>query len=350
MLYVGVYVGEAISGQIATAFAKSDTPWNNALIAIGIVGIVVALLVRLIVREPVRQTSLVMAVSDHDGDDAPNVASSALSGRKLSLARQQITATLRYIAHMHSFYLLTLAAAFRQLGGNVFGYYMPSYLSNLYPDETSLLSRYGIIVGVVGSVTVLLGGLVTSLLWKRTKLVPLYMTAIGGMISSIFVLLMLFSRNIAHDDASKGVKILYGTMALAYFTAETWLGAINSLIALLLPPHSKTFGLAIWSVVQVLIYSAGPEIVGLALRNTEPESGAYLEKTRIALAVMIPVGYWLAAVGFLVAIPLVRRDLEGRFIRDRLQWSGRKGGFAVGSCILGSLVVALFVVSIYYKA
>ncbi|KAI4245268.1 MAG: hypothetical protein L6R40_002625 [Gallowayella cf. fulva] len=345
VLYVGVYIGEAVSGQIAVAFARTDTPWNTALIAIGIVGVVVAMLVRLVVREPKRQISLVMANDLDRQEPAPAAIPS-----RLVTARKDILSTFGYISHMRSFYLLVLSAAFRQLGGNVFGYYMPSYLSNLYPSQTSLLSRYGIIVGVVGSVAVLAGGLTTSLLWSRTKLLPLYLTAVGGMISSIFVLLMLFSLNISNGDQERGIRVLYGTMSIAYLTAELWLGAMNSLVALLLPPRSKTFGLAVWSLVQVLIYSAGPEIVGLALRTTDRTSGAYVEKTRIALAVMIPAGYWLAGVGFLLAVPSVKLDLAGRFVEGRLKWRGRKGGFLAGGCVLGALVVSLFSVSLYYKA
>ncbi|KAL8686641.1 MAG: hypothetical protein Q9224_005385 [Gallowayella concinna] len=344
VLYVGVYIGEAVSGQIAVAFARTGTPWNTALIAIGVVGVVVALLVRVFVREPKRQISLVMANNlNHQAPTSAAFPSRVVTGRRNMLS------TFRYIAHMRSFYLLALSAAFRQLGGNVFGYYMPSYLSNLYPSQPSLLSRYGIIVGVVGSVAVLTGGLLTSILWSRTKLLPLYLTAIGGMISSIFVLLMLFSLDISHGNQKRGIQVLYGTMSIAYLTAELWLGAINSLIALLLPPRTKTFGLAVWSLVQVLIYSSGPEIVGLALRKTDPTSSAYIEKTRIALAVMIPVGYWLAGVGFLLAVPLVKRDLAGHFVEGRLCWSGRKGGFLAAGCVLGALVISLFTVSIYYK-
>lgn len=36
--YVGVYIGEAISGQIATAFTDNDEGWRIALRAIGITG------------------------------------------------------------------------------------------------------------------------------------------------------------------------------------------------------------------------------------------------------------------------------------------------------------------------
>lgn len=347
ILYVGVYIGEAVSGQIAVAFARTNTPWNTALIAIGIVGIVVALFIRLLVREPPRQTSLIsIDYPNNLGEHTP--ATTTTTNTRITLARHDAAATFNYLLRMRSFWLLALSASFRQLAGNVFGYYMPTYLSTLYASETQLLSRYGIIVGVVGSVAVLLGGFLTSAYWHRTKLLPLYLVSIGGIISSVFVLLMLFSRQISGNSQDSGVRTLYGTMSAAYLTAELWLGAINSLVVLLLPPWYKTFGLAIWDAVQVLIYASGPEIIGLALRDVDSSSEAYLNGTRIALAVIIPVGYWVAGVGFLIAIPFVRKDLKGDFVRGALS-GRRKARFGGVGLVVGVMVVVLFVVSIVYE-
>ncbi|KAL8717183.1 MAG: hypothetical protein Q9225_005559 [Loekoesia sp. 1 TL-2023] len=346
VLYVGVYIGEAVSGQIAVAFAKTHTPWNTALIAIGIVGVVVALLVRIVVHEPRRQSALVQSfVSNNLGEHEMPSSHKA----KISNAITDLKATSAYIARMRSFWILVLSASFRQLSGNVFGYYMPTYLSTLFSSHPNLLSRYGIIVGVVGSVAVLFGGLMTSMFWKRTKTLPLYLTSIGGMVSSIFVLLMIFSKSIAGGDDPRGIRILYGTMSAAYLTAELWLGAMNSLIALLLPPRYKTFGLAIWASTQVLIYSSGPEIIGLALRNVDSDSQTYLDGTKIALAVIIPIGYWIAGIGFLMALNLVKRDLNGDFVQGSLGQT-RRLSFGIFALILGGLVIGLFVASIVYRA
>ena len=159
---------------------------------------------------------------------------------------------------------------------------------------------------------------------------------------------MLVSLPISGNSQSSGVRVLYGTMSAAYITAELWLGAINSLIVLLLPPRYKTFGLSIWDAIQVLVYASGPEIIGLALRNVDSTSAAYLIGTRIALAVIIPVGYWLAGIGFLLSTNLVQRDLAGDFVVGSLTMR-RKLGFASFGVILGLLVIVLFVVSIVYK-
>ncbi len=343
VLYVGVYIGEAVSGQLA---GTRKLQWNTALIAIGIVGIVVAIFIRVLIREPWRQTSLI----NLDAFNSLGEHSGSVSRTKISYAYQDAKSTFSYLSRMRSFWLLALSASFRQLSGNVFGYYMPTYLSDLYPSHPDILAKYGIIVGAVGSVAVLLGGLVTSAFWDRTKTLPLYLVGVGGMFSSIFALLMIFSRSVKGSGSEEsGIKALYGTMSVAYLTAELWLGAINSLIVLLLPPRYKTFGLSIWAATQVLIYSAGPEIIGLALRNTDSSSQAYIDGTRIALAILIPVGYWLAGIGFLLSIPLVRRDLAGEFVQGKLGTS-RKISFVTFGVTVAVMVIILFVVSIVYKA
>jgi len=353
VLYVGVYIGEAISGQIATAFTETGTSWRIALRAIGITGCVVAVLLRLVLREPKRRESLVQmharlhsnSIDEDFADIAPHIQGTS----RLKAARSDLHATFTYILRMNSFWLLVLSAGFRQLSGNVFGYYMPSYLGDTYPSHTEIFSRYGIIVGVVGSVAVLSGGILTSVLWPRTKLTPVYLTGIGGMISSLFVLLMVFSRDIGDGSEDRGIKILYGVMSLAYLTAELWLGCLFALIALLLPPRYKTFGLAIWGSVQVLIYSSGPQIIGLSLMDEETTSESYRRVTQLCLAIIIPVGYWLAGIGFLLSIPLVKKDLREEFATGRLS-RRRTIGFSIFAGVLATVVITLFVVSLVYQA
>lgn len=250
---------------------------------------------------------------------------------------------------MRSFWLLTISAGARQFSGVVFGYYMPAYLSSLYPSVTNLLSRYGIIVGVVGSFAVIFGGLICSLprQVQHRAVLPLYLTSIGGVISSIFVILMVFSRRLVGGDENP--RILYGVMSAAYLTAELWLGAFASLLALLLPRRTKTFCLAIYTCIITLVYSSGPQIIGLALRNEDPGTIAYRNRTRQILAILIPVGYCVAAIGFLLAISKVRRDVRGESIPVGSTTTARKAGFAGFVVGLAALTLALFVTSLVLR-
>ena len=342
-----MYVGEAISGQIATAFDKTGTPWNDALKAIGIVGMVVAVITRLLLREPQRRQLLAKPIDV--GADTP----SDTLGSKFRQAKVQLSASIQYIISMKSFWILTLSSGARQFSGNVFGWYMPSYLSSLYPSETELLSRYGIIVGAVGSFTVLLGGAICSATPRRPSM-ALYLTGIGGMISAAFVICMVFSLRLADGDQKAGVRILYGVMSAAYLTAELWLGAFASLLALLLPTRTKTFCLAIYTSTIILIYSSAPQMIGLGLQHYEPGSQAYITKTRDILAILIPIGYWVAGIGFLLAIPKINQDIgSAQAARDGNDGgrqpqasTRRKAAFLAFAVLLGSLTIAFFVVSL----
>lgn len=228
---------------------------------------------------------------------------------------------------------------------------MPSYLSSIYPSQPNILSNYGIIVGVVGSVAVLGGGTISAFYSKRAiAVVPLCLTGIGGMISAPFVILMVFSLDLANGNQDQGARILYGVMSAAYMTAELWLGAFASLLAFLLPPRTKTFGFAIYSCVITLVYSSGPQIIGLVLRNYDAQSEAYLQKTKIILAVLIPVAYWAGGVGFLWAIWKVRRDVaNGPSMLERKMSFRRRFTFGVFAATLLALVITLFTLSIVYR-
>jgi hypothetical protein len=305
--------------------------------AIGITGMVLTVITRLILREPERRCAIVY---ESETADPIIFESGPRTSTKISLARQQLKASISQIVRMRSFWILTLSSGARQFSGNVFGWYMPGYLTSIYPDQKELLSNYGVIVGVVGSVAVVVGGVICSASGRSRTSMGLLLTAIGGMISAAFVICMVFSLKLAGGNQSRGCSVLYGTMSAAYITAELWLGAFASILSLILPPRTKTFGLAIYTSTIILIYSSAPEMIGLSLRHY-----VYIVKTREILAILIPVGYWVAAVGFLLAINKVKADLAGRMVPMGMISRRRKAAFVAFLLVLGCLTISLFVVS-----
>lgn len=304
---------------------------------------VLAVITRLILREPERRYAIVY---ESETVDPVIFELTPRTSSKLALARRQLKASISQVVRMRSFWVLTLSSGARQFSGNVFGWYMPSYLTSIYPEQTELLSNYGIIVGVVGSVAVVVGGLVCSASGRSRTSVGLLLTAVGGMISAGFVIIMVFSLKLAGGNQSQGTTILYGSMSAAYITAELWLGAYASILSLILPPRTKTFGLAIYTSSIILIYSSAPEMIGLSLRHYIVGSEAYIVETRKILAVLIPVGYWVGAAGFLLAIKKVNADLAGNLVPiGMINWR-RKSAFIAFIVVLGSLTISLFVVSL----
>ena len=86
-------------------------------------------------------------------------------------------------------------------------------------------------------------------------------------------------------------------------------------------------------------------MIGLGLRNYDPESAAYIQKEREILAILIPVGYWVAAIGFLFGVRRVKADLAGDLVESGNISTRRKIGFSAFVVILGSLTIAMFVTS-----
>ncbi len=236
---------------------------------------------------------------------------------------------------------------------------MPGYLQLQYPDQvTHLVQTYGIIVGTVGTFASLLGGTISSLLYRRFPTVALHLVAWGGILSSPFVVIMVCSLPIAGGDAERGLSILFGSMAAAYLTAEMWLGPVAALVVRLVPTHLKTTSFALYGLVNLLVYSSGPEIIGIAQHSrgidqtTDPEE--YVQLTRLLLAIIIPVGYCLSSAGFLWASRqrCIGRDFERIAEELRMQstygvttWidnsKRRRAGFWLGGAALASVVIAL---------
>lgn len=115
--------------------------------------------------------------------------------------------------------------------------------------------------------------------------------------------------DLASGSKSKRSSILYGTMAGGHLTAEIWLGPINGLLMLMMNPGVKTFIFTIYSSVVTLIASSGPDIVSLAIQRMDPESNRHRDTIQLVLAVVIPGGYIISSLGFLMCIPLTRQDL-----------------------------------------
>ncbi len=61
LLYIGVYIGEAISARISAVFKDEGKTWRLAFKAIGITGVVIAVLTVIIIREPKNRRKIFLA-------------------------------------------------------------------------------------------------------------------------------------------------------------------------------------------------------------------------------------------------------------------------------------------------
>jgi hypothetical protein len=170
-------------------------------------------------------------------------------------------------------------------------------------DSSSELPDISILVGDNTALTVWR----TTTAWK-CKLVSLLIAAIGEMISIIF----LTSATFAREDRSEytGVRVLYGNIVLGRFMSETWLGILSTIVTSLLSRAYKMLGFSICNVVQWLFRAAGPELLHLGLSSNHPSGDSYLQIVQTMLSVFVIICHFGAGVGFVVAIRLVRVDMD----------------------------------------
>ena len=102
VFYVGVYVKEAISGQIAMAFTATGTSWQVAMRAVAIIRLVVAVLILLLVLEPDRQLGLVEGLQER-GEEILVRCNRELKSRDFLAVGKEFEAALNYVMHLRSF-------------------------------------------------------------------------------------------------------------------------------------------------------------------------------------------------------------------------------------------------------
>ncbi|KAF2466353.1 MFS general substrate transporter [Lindgomyces ingoldianus] len=348
VLYVAIYLGDAVAGRIALAFETTGIPkWDSAMKCTGMIGIVLASLIMAGVAEPVRQTGLVEVLEmSEEAKDLKRERKSR--GFKGSCKRIwiEMSSICRYMIKLQSLWILVLSSAIRHSAANVVGYYMPGYINNIYPSQPSLRETYGLILGATSSLSVLLGGLIACLLWRYTKTwkyhsLPLWIAAVGGLICSVCLICAVFSHTSRSEPTA--LRVLYSTLTFAIFASETWLGCLSTIITGLLPPDYKTFGFAVCGAMQWMIYSPAPEIIRFSLTNVDPESPRYTRIIQVCLGTIPPVCYFWAGVGFIFAGWGLRRDLEDRDTSSRKSDTRRQLYF-VGVFIFFATVVLVLVV------
>jgi predicted MFS family arabinose efflux permease len=133
-IYLGVLLGYLMGGWISQYWG-----WRAALWAAGAPGLLVALLVRLTVREPVR------GAADHAGIDT---------------AEQSLREALRFMLGQRSFLLVVAGVGLVAFANFGFAVWSPSFLRRVHHMQQAEIGSYlGSIKGLIGVAGTLIGGL-----------------------------------------------------------------------------------------------------------------------------------------------------------------------------------------------
>ena len=267
---LGIPLGAAL-GVLFGAWIAVRVDWRMAFVVVGLAGVVIAPLFRLVVREPAR----------------PAVD-----------ARVPMAQVFRILAAKRSFWLLALGAASSSMLGYGFAFWFPQLLQRSFGlDLTHTSWFYGGVLLIGGTAGVLGGGLLGDRLGSRDR------ANFARLPAWAFVLAVpLFAAGILSGSVPLAFALFLIPQALAY----VWLGPVLTAVQHLVPAPMRATASASFLLINNLVGIGGGTFVLGALSDglTARYGSAALSYAMLAGLVF----YLLAALLMALAARPLRAD------------------------------------------
>jgi MFS family permease len=272
---LGSLLGLALGGWLSDEFG-----WRMAFIAVGVPGLLLALLVKLMLKEPPRGMA----------DGATSTSSQQSPG---------LGPTFAYLWRTKTFRALCGAAAADAFVGYGILLWLPTYLIrsfDLTPAETGL--RLGLMVGIAGVIGALGAGFLTDRLGKKNRRFYCWMPAIAASVA--------LAGNIAvYSSHTLTATFLLLTIPLIALPASG--GPLYAAVQSVVPPRMRATAASVLLLVLNLVgLGFGPAFVGFMSDLLAPVHGA--DSLRIAMLITA-CAYAVAAAMAYVASRFFLRDL-----------------------------------------
>jgi len=275
---LGIPIGSAL-GVFFGGWIATNLDWRSAFIIVGLAGLPVALLVKLLIPEPVRG-----GFDTADGtpsEPAPPFAT--------------VAATL---AGTPSFWLLSLGAA----SGSILGYglifWLPSFFSRSFGLELIEVSWfYGSIVLVGGMAGTWLGG------WIGDRTGP---DRPGSYALIPAICFLLAAPTFALGLFASSLTVAWVLFAIGQMLALAWLGPVIAAVQHIVPPNMRATASASFLFINNLIgIGFGTWFVG---RMSDGMKSSYGDES-LRYSILFTLGFYLlSSVFYFVASRSLKRD------------------------------------------
>jgi len=277
-LYIplGFLVGFLIGGWINEFFG-----WRQAFWVVGIPGIILAIILRLTLREPPRGHA--------EKAQDPGVTPSLVS-------------TVRYFLKRPAMRHIPLAGAIHGIGAWAMGVWLPAYFIRVFGMGSGEVGTWmALIYGFGGGAGALYGGYLSDRVVKVTGDARWYMwgSALAVLISAPFAFFVFLST-------TPIAALLF--LIVPITVMHTILGPVTAMIQGLAGLRRRAVAAAVYLfLANLLSMGVGPLIVGMASDYFSPRYGN--ESLRYALLIIIVVTFVWAAWHFFRAARTLREDL-----------------------------------------
>ena len=273
---VGILIGFVVGGWVNEIYG-----WRVALLVVGLPGIILAVLVKLIIKEPVR------------------VNSAGVNGESTI---PPLGRTIRILFSIKTFRWVNLGCT--AAGFSIYGFmiWVPIYLIRQFGLSTGEVgTAIGLIAGFAGSAGVFLGGYLADFFSKYDNRWQMRLPALTTLIFFPLVLLVL---NAASAKAAILFLVPTYMLALAY-TGPTW-----SILQTVSPLNMRAMAAAIMLfLVNFIGLGMGAQSVGILSDILQSESGGGTGGLRIAIGIAV-IGSLIASFFFYMASNSLQEDFE----------------------------------------
>ena len=274
-IYIGILVGFLLGGWINQFFG-----WRMAFIVVGLPGILMAVVVKLTLREPLRGQL-------DSGDHAAAPSSDFI-------------ADLKWIWALKSFRYAALAAGFNAFLGYGALNFMPSFAIRIYEVPVGLVGTWlALIAGLAGAAGVYAGGHLSDKYCKRDDRWAYWVPGISTLVAGLLVLPTM----LAGDQ-----YIMWGFYALVTLSHSMFLGPTIAMAHALVGPRYRALSSSVlFFVLNIIGLGLGPLTVGAISDALAPSTGVDSIRWAImstALAAFVGAALYFNAARYL------RHDLK----------------------------------------
>jgi predicted MFS family arabinose efflux permease len=273
-IYVGVMFGYLAGGWLSELFS-----WRVAFFVVGLPGLLLAVIVRVTIREPPRGGA-------H--------AAAAVAGE-----RQPVGEVIRFLLARRTFVLAAIACGLTAFAGYGFGAWTPAFLGRVRGMSSGEIGTWaGLSNGIAGAAGAILGGYAADRLGARDPRWYLWVPAWTTLLSIPLAIPFLFAEN--------------ETLALFFyfpfnFFGAAFLGPVIAMNYLLVKAGMRAMSSAILLFILNLIgLGGGPQFVGIL--NDQLAGRFGVEAVRYSLLVVDLLAL-LAVLLYLVAARTLKSDI-----------------------------------------
>lgn len=258
-LYFGFLIGFSLGGFLEEAYG-----WRVAFQLVGIPGLVVAILLFLTVKEPIRGA---MEVTSDGVEERP--------------AFKEV---LYYLLAKPTFRFMLIGSAVHAFVGTAYSNWMPSYLARVHGMGTAEIGMWlALAIGVCGAVGTFIGGFLSDKFSQKDIRWYLWIPAISFCLSFPFALGTLFG------STGKIAMLSYCMPNVLY---AFFIGPAYTLVQDMSKVNMRATASAIFMIFLSLVAGGGPLLAGFLSDLWQADYG------------MDAIRYALFVIGFLEAIAL----------------------------------------------